>query len=109
MAAFRTSDAGNDMAAKKRSARAVELSPIQSEPHAREIADIEGLRNERNPAMKRTSREVETSGATGMDVVQLLADLQDDVFDDIRELRLAEDRPGLTDDEEDAANAHTPL
>ena len=59
--------------------------------------------------MKRTSREVETSGATGMDVVQLLADLQDDVFDDIRELRLAEDRPGLTDDEEDAANAQMPL
>jgi type III restriction enzyme len=71
--------------------------------HFLEITDIQRLKNELEPAIERIGKHVDRQEATVFDVVQLLAQLPDDVFEAIRELRSAEDRPGLIDDEEDAA------
>ncbi|MGE4240278.1 BPTD_3080 family restriction endonuclease [Ramlibacter sp.] len=71
--------------------------------HFLEITDIERLKNELEPTVERIGREVDVGEATAWDVIQLLSELPDDVFDAIRELRPAEDRPGLIDDDEDAA------
>lgn len=66
-----------------------------------EVTDIQRLKNELDPTIERIGREVDAQEATAWDVIQLLAELPDDVFDAIREVRPQEHRPGLIDEEED--------
>lgn len=69
--------------------------------HFLEITDIQRLKNELDPAIERIGREVDAGESTAWDVIQLLAELPDELFEAIRETRPPEERRGLTDDEED--------
>ncbi len=80
------------MAAKKTTAQIAEPSPILNGPYAEPGQHYVSVDHKRI-----------ASNRSALDVVRLLAEMPDEVFDAIGELQSAEERHGLSDDKGDDA------